>query len=98
MSCAYDAGDCNVLSQALEKAWEIYVRTGRLTATDIEVAKAALSYALLDAAETGERNINRLAITAVGRVAKYEGKLRYARSHGLQASPRQPAYPMPFRY
>jgi hypothetical protein len=88
MSCAYDAGDCNVLSQALEKAWEIYVRTGRLTATDIDLAKAALSYALLDAAETGDRNINRLAIAAVGRMAKYEGKLRYARSYGLDASPR----------
>jgi hypothetical protein len=91
MSCVYDADDCHVLSQALDQAWEIYVRTGRLTATNIEVAKAALSYALLDAAETGERNVNRLAIAAVGRMAKYEGKLRYARSYGLGASPRRSA-------
>jgi hypothetical protein len=62
-----------------------------LTATNIEVAKAAISYALLDAAEAGERNVNRLAIAAVGRMAKYEGKLRYARSYGLGASPRRSA-------
>jgi hypothetical protein len=88
MSCAYDADDCHVLSRAFDQAWEIYVRTGRLTATNIEVAKAAISYALLDAAEAGERNVNRLAIAAVGRMAKYEGKLRYARSYGLGTSPR----------
>jgi hypothetical protein len=88
MSCAYDADDCHVLSQALDQAWEIYVRTGRLTATNIGVAKAALSYALLDVAQTGERNVSRLAIAAVGRMAKYECKLRYARSYGLGDSPR----------
>jgi hypothetical protein len=88
MSCAYDANDCRVLSQALDEAWEIYLRTGRLTGTNIDVAKAALSYALLDSAEAGERNIRRLAIAAVGRMARYEGKLRYAR---FQDAPRQSA-------
>ena len=88
MSSAYDTDDCHVLSQALDIAWKIYLKTGRLTAGNIDVAKAALSYALLDAAEAGERNIRRLAIAAVGRMAKYEGKLRYARSHQASLTPR----------
>ena len=87
MSCAYDASDCHILSQALDKAWETYLKRGRLTATNIDVAKGALSYALLEAAEAGERNIRRLAIAAVRRVAKYEGKLRDARSYGLPCAP-----------
>jgi hypothetical protein len=91
MKRAYDADDCNTLSLALEKAWEIYLRTGRLTSQNIDVAKGALSYALLDAAEAGERNIARLAIAAVGRMARYEVKLRSARSPRLDASSRQSA-------
>lgn len=91
MSGVYDAEDCKTLSEALDKAWEIYLRTGRLTAQNVDIAKAALAYALLDAAETGERNVRRLAIAAVGRMAKYEGKLRYVRSHGLSTSPRRSA-------
>jgi hypothetical protein len=91
MNSAFDADDCNTLSLALDKAWDIYLRTGRLTTYNIDVAKAALSYALLDAAAEGERNISRLAVAAVGRMARYEGKLRYARSLGLHASPLQSA-------
>jgi hypothetical protein len=91
MSCAYDAGDCNVLSLALDKAWEIYLRTGRLTPSNVDVAKAALSFALLDAAEAGERNIRRLAVAAVGRMAKYEGQLRNARFHCRQDTQPQSA-------
>jgi hypothetical protein len=91
MSSVYNAEDCKVLAEALDKAWEIYLRTGRLTVQNIDVAKAALTYALLDAAEKGERNVRRLAVAAVGRMAKYEVKLRSARSVGFHSSSRQSA-------
>ena len=86
MSSAYDSDDCQLFAQALDQAWQIFLRTGRLTNTNADVAKAALTYALLEAAETGERNPRRLAVAAVGRMARYEGKLRYERS--LRPSPR----------
>jgi hypothetical protein len=82
MSHAYDSDDCRVFATALDQAWAIYLRTGRLTSRNVDVAKAALAYALLEAAQTGERNPRRLAIAAVGRMSKYESKLRYARSLG----------------
>ena len=68
------------MAQALDQAWTIFLRTGRLTNQNVDVAKAALSYALLNAAENGERNVRRLAVAAVARMARYESKLRTARS------------------
>lgn len=86
MSQAYDTDDCKLFAKALDQAWEIFLKTGPLTSRNVDVAKAALTYALLEVAEKGERNSRRLAVAAVGRMAKYEGKLRYARSFGIGGS------------
>ncbi len=82
MSYAYNSDECALLERALDQAWAIFLKTGRLTNRNADVATAALTYALLDAAEKGERNPRRLAVAAVGRMARYEGKLRYSRSLG----------------
>jgi hypothetical protein len=83
----YDSDDCHLFAQALDQAWQIFLRTGRLTNVNADVAKAALTYAMLEAAEKGERNPRRLAVAAVFRMARYEGKLGYERS--FQPSPRR---------
>lgn len=86
MSHVYDSDDCRILAEALDQAWAIFLRTGRLTTQNIDVAKAALTYALLEATQKGERNCRRLAVAAVARMAKYESKLRHTRSTGLSRS------------
>jgi hypothetical protein len=86
MSSAYSSDDCEIFARALDQAWAILLKTGRLTNRNVHVAKAALTFALLETAEKGERNIRRLAIAAVGRMARYESRLRYERSFGLSGS------------
>ena len=63
MNLAYTSEDCNIFAEALEHAWEMYLKTGRLTKDNLDTAKAALSYAILQAAAGGERNARRLRIT-----------------------------------
>jgi hypothetical protein len=78
---AFDSNDCRIFAEALELAWEIFLKTGRLTSANVDIAKAALTRAMLEAAEKGERNTRRLAIAAVGGMARFEGKLRSERLH-----------------
>src|SRR3954471_12463943 len=80
MSTVSNSDDCNIFAKAMDLAWQIFLKTGRLTNSNIDVAKAALAYAMLESAEKGERHPRRLAIAAVGRMARYESKLRLARS------------------
>jgi hypothetical protein len=80
MDRAYDSDDCTILAKALEHAWEIFLKTKRLTAQNHDIAKGALSLAILEAAGIGERNPRRLAIAAVARMSKYEARVRAERS------------------
>ena len=68
------------MAEALNEAWKILGKTGRLTAANVEVAKPALTFAILEAAEKGERNVGRLAVGAVARMAKFEAKIKFERS------------------
>jgi hypothetical protein len=88
MQGVYDSEDCRVFAEAFEHGWEIFLKTRRLTVQNIGVAKGALSFAILDAAATGERNARRLAMAAVARMAKYESKFLAERSfhRGRRAS------------
>ena len=88
MGYAYDSEDCRILAQALDESWKIFLRTGRLTNANADVAKAAFTYALLELAQTGERNTRRLAIAAVARMARFEEKLRSDRSFRRSAERR----------
>jgi hypothetical protein len=76
----YDSEDCRVLSQALTYAWDIFLKARRLSPQNLDTAKAALSYALLDAAANGERNPRRLAIRAVAEADRHETRIRRERS------------------
>jgi hypothetical protein len=80
MSLAYRSEDCRAFAKALELAWEIFLRTGRLTSQNIDVAKAALSYSIFEAAENGQRNPRILAIAAVACMANHEARIKRERS------------------
>jgi hypothetical protein len=77
---AYATEDCGVLEQALEHAWEIFLKRGRLTRDNLDTAMAALAYCILQAAAGGERNPRRLAIHAVAHVGSVEPRIRLERS------------------
>jgi hypothetical protein len=80
LDLAFSGSECRILADALDKAWEIFLKTGRLTATNIDTARGALAYAIMEAAAVGERNPRRLAIAAVARMAKHEHRIRFERS------------------
>ena len=80
MNLAYTSEDCNIFAEALERAWEMYLKTGRLTKDNLDTAKAALSYAILQAAAAGERNARRLAIVGIAHVDAIEPRIRMQRS------------------
>ena len=90
MSSVYDSEDCRVFAEALDKACKIFVRTGRLTATNSDVVKAALTFAILEAAQKSERNVQRLAVGAVARMARFEVQTQAERSL-IQSSSRHSA-------
>ena len=72
MTSAFNSSECNELEQALAIAWEIYLRKGQLDAHNLDTARAALTRAILDSFEQGERHPRRLAITAVASMTQYE--------------------------
>jgi len=89
MNKVYDSEDCNVFSKALEHAWEMFLRAGRLTSRNLETTQAALSFAIFHAAANGEKNPRGLAKAAYARIDTYEPRIRQERSWGqpLQAAP-----------
>lgn len=76
ISAAFDSQECNELSRALDLAWTIFLRTGRLTAANLDTARGALALAILDRAARGESNVHRLAISAVHRFDEFEARVR----------------------
>jgi hypothetical protein len=85
MNHAYDSDDCAVFSEALEHAWRIFLRSGRLTSSNYDLAKAALTRAILDAGEGGLRNPRRLAVAACARADTYLERIRQERLQALTA-------------
>ena len=83
MSQVYDSEDCELFAKALDQAWEIFLKTGRLTSANVDLVKPALTLAILEMAQSGERNVRRLAAGAVVRMAKFEHKLKLDRSVSL---------------
>jgi hypothetical protein len=68
MATAFTSDECDVLAQALEAAWEIFLRSRRLETANIDTAKAALTRSILAGYENGEHNPRRLAIAAVAQL------------------------------
>ena len=75
MNQVYSSEDCSIFAEALQHAWRIFLRTGRLTPKNLDIAKAALTRAILDAAVDGLRNPRRLAVAACARVETYEERM-----------------------
>jgi hypothetical protein len=84
MTTAFTSAECNELEAALAIAWDIYLRQGQLEAYNLDTARAALTRAILDGFEQGERNPRRLAIAAVAGIAQYEAVI-------VRRRPQQPA-------
>src|SRR4029079_12216397 len=80
MNRAYDTKDCEAFSEALEKAWAVYLRTIGPT-HDTDTAKAALTYAILNAAVGGERHPGILATAGVHGMENHQAGIRLQRSH-----------------
>jgi hypothetical protein len=80
MNHVYDSNDCAIFSEALSHAWQMYLRAGLLNPSTIDIAEAALTYAIFDAAANGQRNARRLAIAAFARVDRYQTWIRAERS------------------
>ena len=80
INLVYTSEDCNIFAKALDFAWEIYLKTGRLTKDNLDTAKGALSYGILQAAKTGERNARRLAMVAIAHADAIEPRIRMERS------------------
>ncbi len=77
---AYNADDCTVFAKALDHAWELYLKSKRLTTRNLDLAKGAIAYAVLDVARMGgERNPRRLAKAAIARVSEHEQRLQSLR-------------------
>ena len=72
MIAAFTSAECDVLEQALDIAWEIFLRSRKLDAHNLDTAKAALTRAILEQYESGEHNVRRLAIAAVAGVTQFE--------------------------
>lgn len=88
MTSAFTSAECNELEQVLAIAWEIYLRKGQLDPYNLDTARAALTRAILDSFEQGERNPRRLAIAAVAGMSQYEAVVMRRRpvpSAGLDA-------------
>jgi MoxR-like ATPase len=75
MNTAFNSAECNVLEDALDAAWEIFLRSGKLDRHNLDTAKAALARAILDGFENGEHNARRLAIAAVANIEQFEAQI-----------------------
>jgi hypothetical protein len=81
---AYNFEDCRTFSKALEYAWELFLKSQRLTPTNTDAEKAALTYAILHAAGEGHRSPRELALIAVARMEKYHSAIQIQRSFIVQ--------------
>lgn len=86
MTAAFSSDECNLLEEALDIAWDIVLHSGKLDGFRLETAKAALTRAILNGYERGERNARRLAIAAVAQLETYA-----ARVPGPSIQPQTPA-------
>jgi len=64
MSTAFTSDECNVLAEALDMAWDICLRSGRLRTLDVDLIKSVLTRSIMIEYEGGERDVRRLALAA----------------------------------
>lgn len=67
----FDESDCDRMERALVRAYQFFMRSGRLSTENLSITKATLSRAIMHAMERGERDESRLAMYAVNTFATY---------------------------
>jgi len=72
MTTVFTSEQCDVLQQALDIAWEMFLRAHKPGAEEAEAIKGALTRAILDEYEHGEHNARRMAIAAVAHIEQFE--------------------------
>jgi len=82
---AYDTEECTLLAKALDHAWELYLKSKRLTAYNLDLAKGAIAYAVMDVARMdvarkGGGNPRQIAKAAMPRVSAHERRLQAERA------------------
>jgi hypothetical protein len=77
---AYDAEECTLLAKALDHAWELYLKSKRLTAYNLDLAQGAIAYAVMEVARMGGGNPRQIAKAAIARVSEHEQRLQAERA------------------
>ena len=77
---SYNNDECTVLAKALDHAWELYLKSKRLTAHNLDLAKGAVAYAVMEAARMGGDNPRQIAKAAIARVGEHEQRLQAERA------------------
>ena len=77
---AYDTEECTLLAKSLDHAWELYLKSKRLTAYNLDLAKGAIAYAVMDVAWKGGGNPRQIAKAAMPRVSVHEQRLQAERA------------------
>ena len=77
---AYDTEECTLLAKSLDHAWELYLKSKRLTAYNLDLAKGAIAYAVMDVARKGGGNPRQIAKAAMTRVSVHEQRLQAERA------------------
>jgi hypothetical protein len=67
----FDESDCDRMERALSRAYQFFMKSGRLSPENLSITKATLSRAIMHAMERGERDESRLAMYAVNTFTTY---------------------------
>jgi len=86
MTSAFTSAECDVLEQALDAAWEIFLRSRRLDERNLDTARSALTRAILEQYACGEHNVRRIAIAAVAGVPHFDADAGIERKRPHEAS------------
>jgi hypothetical protein len=73
----FDESDCDSMERVLERAYRLFMSSGRLRAENLSIAKATLSRAIMHAMARGERDESRLAMYAVNTFNTYSDDIVY---------------------
>jgi hypothetical protein len=71
----FDETDCDCMERALTRAYRLFMSSGRLCATNLSIANATLSRAIMHAMMRGERDEARLAMYAVNTFNTYSDEI-----------------------
>ncbi len=89
MELAFVPEQLDPLSRGLDLAWDMFLRSGLLTTSNIDTARTTLAFAILECAAKGEQNPRRLAISAV---ARYEAVAKLRRRASAAFRPARNAH------